>query len=296
MNVIGQYFERTIKGMEQYFLSDKTLVILVAALLLLWLWKVKGITRQGNRMLVYTAGMTFVLLCPLTAVLVVAYQSAFYDYEWAWSMVPVLIVIAYAAVLVYDDKLKKKSLNIKIPVFLTMLVWLLFCGNQGQLQRVDAKEADYRLTAREVVACVTTTGELERPVLWAPREIMQEVRRTTGEFVLIYGRDMWDAKSGAYDYEVYFDELVCAYEWMETAHMLSAESAAHTEVELYRIYKLDETVEATLETVLTAGANTLVLPIKPGEYFEACITEKAEEHLLSVQKIDMEQYVIYLLK
>ncbi len=296
MNVLTEYFGRTISGIEQCFSQDKTMVLVLAALLILWLTKVKGITKAGERMLVYTTVMSGILLCPFTAVCVVVYQSAFYDYEWAWSMVPVLVVIAYSMVLLWDANWKQEKRKQKIPVLLGVLVLVFFCGNQGRLKLVDATEANARANAEEIVACLEIMGESGNTILWAPKDIMQEVRRSTGEIKLVYGRDMWDAKSGAYDYEAYSPEFEKAYEWMEMVDVLATESEEHVKEYLFETYHLDKNVSIVVEHMLLSGVNSIVLPRDGADFFDEDLRETVETAQMSVEKIYVGQYAIYLLK
>ena len=109
MSALSLYFERTVKGMETYFSHDKTVVLLLLVLLVLWLGDKKKNNETHNRLLVYTTVISLALLFPVTAIVAVIYQSAYYDYEWVWSMVPVVAVVGYGAVRIYEMSEREKK-------------------------------------------------------------------------------------------------------------------------------------------------------------------------------------------
>lgn len=292
MSTLVQYFERTVKGMETFFSHDKMPVILLAVLLLLWLSNKKKINGESNRLLVYSAGISCALLFPVTAVIAVIYQSAYYDYEWVWSMVPAVSVIAYGGVQLYEKKEKEK--NGKVFWWMAVLVLLFLCGNQGCLQTAS-EEAISSETLKKTIAAIESEPELAEPVLWGPSHIMQEIRCETGEIVLVYGKDMWDPKSGAYDYEAYSEELIQAYEWMDSISVLEV-SEGQGIWELYDKYDIYEKLPEAFAAVLNAGANVIVLPERAAGHLEEMILQEAEKVSKSVQKEYVEQYAIYLLK
>lgn len=295
MSVLMQYFERTIGGMERCFEQDKMVVLFLAVLLVLWIDSRHTLCEKENRLLVYSAGMTFVLLCPITAVLVLVYQSAFYDYEWAWNMVPLATVIAYGGVIMYD-KVANRALRKKIFWWLGVVVLLFFCGNQGQIKTVATQEAKTRADAQEIAEILAEPMGDGRVILWAPKDIMQEVRRVSGEILLVYGKDMWDLKSGAFDYEAYSREFMQAYDWMETVTMLATETSGAGERELYEKYAVEEQLSTVLQTMLDSGVNGVVLPISTATNLDEKIIKEAEKLQKNVEKVNLEKYVVYLLK
>lgn len=297
MNTLGIYMERTIEGMTAYLKEDKTLVIFIALLLFLWLKEKKIVDNKGNRMLVYACLMTVVLLFPPTAVIILAYQTAFYDYAWVWSMVPVVAVIAYAVVLIYEEGVATLFKGKKrLAVCLTFLV-LFLCGNQGILKTADTQDASVQEEAARLAGYMEQE-ETEDWMLWAPKEVMQEVRRQTGEVRLIYGRDMWDEKSGAYDYEVYEEELVQAYEWMELLMFLAREATGQESFDKLcdKEYRLMEGAEEYMTLMLDAGVNAFSVPQIAARQFVEVLATAAAEHAMVIEEVYTEQYVLYLLK
>ena len=66
----------------------------LAFLLLLLLW----LLHLGNRRQQFLCGYSLIFLavciCPVTAGLLMLYQTKFYDYEWIWSLIPLTVLLA----------------------------------------------------------------------------------------------------------------------------------------------------------------------------------------------------------
>lgn len=294
MNAVVAYFERTMQGMLAFIEEETILVVLLALLLLLWLKEKKRVDNKGNRLLLYTTAMIILLLFPPTAMMLVWYQTAFYDYAWTWSAVPVMAGIAYVAVVLYEEYVVTLSKKYRIGVIGLALAVLFLCGNQGVLLKSQGKMAEAQEHALELVKCIEESEANEEYVLWANSQIMQEVRRQSGNIRLIYGRDMWDEKSGAYDYEEYAEPLVQAYEFMEIVSEVAQDA---DNPELFRIlcdyYEGMQDADIHITNMLNAGVNLIVVPLNASEYFKEVLGEK---DALVVQEIFTKQYVLYLLK
>lgn len=295
MNTLVTYFERTIYGMREYFREDKIVVLLLAAFLYLWLKEKKKVDNKGNRMLVYALLMAAVLLIPFTAIVIVIYQTAFYDYAWAWSMVPVAAIIGYAVVVLYGETMEKTTGVRKLVLPALILLVFFLCGNQGTIQRNE--ESDFRSQTKLITEYATQQATDSRPVLWAPQNILQEVRRESGEILLIYGRDMWDEKAGAYDYEAYSRELVEAYEWLELVDLLAQEAEDERLFEvLCQEYELEKDAGRHIGTMLEQGVTVMAVPRIASGMFEEMLSRALEESALVVEEVYTEQYAVYLLK
>lgn len=294
MNMIAMNMDRTIHGMAEYFRSDKTVVLLIAVLLYLWLKEKKNVDNKVNRLLLYTLVMTGILLFPITAMIMVIYQTAFYDYAWTWSMVPGAAVIAYGiSIFLMDmENLSKKKI---VPVAAVIACILLVCGNQGTI-RTNEKVVEKGQI--EVIAEHAVKEAKEgQAVLWAPKNIMQEMRRYTGEIRLIYGRDMWDEKAGAYDYEAYDETRMEAYEWMELVDMLAREVKNEDNFRvLCGEYQLAEGAFDSTSNMLEAGVNVIVLPKLASEMYEGVLEDMMEAKGREMDELYTEQYAVYLFK
>ena len=298
MNRIVTYFEAVLQGIGRYFEANKLIVLVLAMLLAWWLTDEKPGSEKGRTMIRYTLVMSLVLLFPVTAVFVMIYQTAYYDYEWAWSMVPVTALIAYGAVLLIEKGVQKGRLLLGI---LGVAAVLCLCGNQGTLMTVDSDAAEAQENTAEILREIYALDIEEPCTLWAPKDVMEQVRRLDGKILLIYGRDMWDTKAGAYDYEAYSPELTNAYVWLEVmTQQAEVASIMADPIASFTVLCMEEDLnrarEEYLGTVLENGANVLVLPNLVAEHIEESILKLTGEKQLDLQNSYTEEYTIYLLK
>lgn len=298
MSVIREYLSRTISGMEQFFVADKMVVLLLAVFFFFWLKTKKNVSEKGNKLLVFSLVVSVLLLCPLTAVVGVIYQTAFYDYEWLWSMVPLTIVISYAAVLEYDTKAGQGNWKKKAPLVLVFLLLLFWCGNQGALKTVDAEEAERQEKAGRVLDDIMLKTMIEDSALWAPKSIMQEARRRYDivNIKVVYGRDMWEAKAGAYDYEAYSDTLIAAYEWMEDAEEIAEDTIPKVVKILWERENMSARLETVLPDILSMKVNCIIVPVEVEELFEEVFFAETSEMGMTVDEKLSREYIIYWLK
>lgn len=295
MNQILGYLEKATDGIGRYTAVQKLLVVFLAVLLFAWLAEKKEISRNQNRFLVYSLFLTVVLLVPFTAVAVLIYQTAFYDYEWAWSMVPVTAVIAFGIVLFLEQEMSQKKKGASVIV---MLCILCLCGNQGMIQKVPEKEVRIRREMDTLLEGIYSMSDSHEIVLWGPSEIMQGLRRIDGNIKLVYGRDMWDEKAAAYDYEAYSKELTDAYVWLEEAIVhydtaVDSEYSQETLLFLEEQYGWSEDAGKHVEEAILAGTNTIVLPGMIGNYLEESLKEAVAAQDKEIECVFVGEYSIY---
>ncbi len=295
MSRIVELLHQALQGTERYFTTNRMIVLLLALLLAGIFSSRKMAGEKANRMLVYTVVLVFLLICPVTAAGILLYQTGYYEYEWAWSMVPVTVVLAYGITLLLKQKFAEKKL---IVGTLVVAVVLFLSGNQGTLQSAEAMELEARTQVRGILHCLN-----EQPgqkLLWAPKNIMQEVRRQNGKILLIYGRDMWDAKAGAYDYEAYNETLTQAYLWLEEITELERQLKDVTEAgkafaEICEERALEEPIEAYLWTMVDAGVNAYVLPGRTAELLRDELETIVKQRGMTIETAYTDSYTIYFL-
>ena len=87
-------------GWLDYTQHGKYAALLLAAILYLGycLWKSKAARNGGKQPLfyLYEVLITLACICPVTAVILMKYQTAFYSYVWIWTAVPQTALIAWA--------------------------------------------------------------------------------------------------------------------------------------------------------------------------------------------------------
>ena len=121
-----------------------------------------------------------------------------------------------------------------------------------------------------------------------------------GRVLLLYGKDMWDQKSGAYDYEAYSQEMTDAYLWLEEVMdyydlALSVETPEETMRFLDQQYEWSIYGKSHIANMMKAGTNTIVLPELVSGFLEADIECIVEEHGKSLKKTCRAGYVIWVI-
>ncbi|MCH5341201.1 MAG: hypothetical protein J1E01_07025 [Acetatifactor sp.] len=241
-------------GWLRYTNSGKLTAVLLASLLFLWL---SGKWKRQKVLFSYSALMSLFCIVPVTAMVLMLYQTRFYDYEWIWSLVPMTIVCAWAGTALLEETWGGFSLSSwkkGLPVTLLLLAILALCGGLGKnvIDRND--ELARRQQASEVVDKVLEdqSGDI---CLWAPREILEYARAQSGALRLIYGRNMWDQSLNAYAYDTYPREIQELYLWMENVEPTGTalvEDADQGELLLEG--------EACMTIAAQAGVNCILLP------------------------------------
>lgn len=181
--------------------------------------------RKGpqKRLIVYGGVAALLCIFPVTAALMMMYQTLFYDYPWIWSIVPFTAVIALGGVVFLTDCWKKgrgyRTFLYNVVLTLLSVGVLVLCSGLGE-NRIDDEEErknrEYAATVlEELYGNDMGSGEERGFCLWAPREILEYARTENGGIRLLYGRNMWDLALNAYSYDNYSQEQRDLYEWME---------------------------------------------------------------------------------
>ena len=158
--------------------------------------------------------MTVLCILPLTAILLMKWQTNFYDYVWIWGMVPVTGMIACGVALLitwlWDGKWTKAQKWVATAMIIAVLMLGGGMGNTGSaLPDLNAE----RQEIAQVLAQVR--GQTEGQIcLLAPREVLAQARSIDPQFILLYGRNMWQGHLNAYSYDVYDQDRRDLYVWM----------------------------------------------------------------------------------
>lgn len=206
--------------------------------LLLYLWCRKGgytISRMQcekpqKGLLFYATLMTIICSFPVTAVLLMVYQTPFYDYTWVWAMVPVTCMLAYGAVLLFEDVWKAEALkqNWKKALFVVAIVLLfVLSGGMGSREKeLEKQQTEYQITQRiletltsDAFYATNSVGNVSEMqdgglCIWAPTMVLEYVRMIEPDARVAYGRNMWDLSLNAFAYDVYGKEETALYEAM----------------------------------------------------------------------------------
>lgn len=241
-------------GWLDFTTGGKLAALFFAALVYLWL---TGKWKEHRTFFFYTLFTALCCVLPVTAAVLMLYQTRFYNYVWLWSMVPMTAVTAWAAVEVIS-RLWEELCAARWTRWLTAVALLLIVPAlcSGSVRNVfdPAKEQRERRQAQEVLTEMMKPGEREM-CLWGPQEILAYVREFDGSIRLLYGRNMWDGYLGAYTYDNYPDELRELYLWME-----NMDGGGLAEVRDEDLGKLVLKGPDCVAAALGAGADHILLP------------------------------------
>lgn len=202
-------------GWADYKAGGKLAVLLLASLLYLWFSRK---AKEQSTLILYATAATICCILPVTAALLMLYQTKFYGYERIWSLVPMTAVTAYGLVVFLKEQWtgsNGRGRRGALPVTALVLLAVLLCGNLGG----DAGERAEKNAQRKEAAAITGMLLEDDPqadiCLLAPAGILEYARETDGRIRLVYGRNMWDPSLNAYAYDSYDEKALELYQWME---------------------------------------------------------------------------------
>ena len=243
-----------------------------------------------RRLVVYGSIGAVLCIFPVTAAVLMRYQTPFYDYQWIWSALPFTAIIALGGT-IFLTECWRKGIGYRVIFYnavLTMLCAgvLILCGGLGE-NRVAAMRPSYvsedgsgGTYNRAYVSAVLDAVCAEHGLcLWAPQEILEYARSERGDIRLLYGRNMWDAALDAYSYDSYSEEQCELYQWME--HLTDYE----------RIVS-DKEGQEYVERAFALGADCVLLPMEmQGWNPTATIWEQS-----NVETVQLERYYLLSLR
>lgn len=249
-------------GWLDYTQHGKYAALLLAAILYLGycLWKSKTARNGGKQPLLYlyTVLITLACICPLTAVILMKYQTAFYSYVWIWAAVPQTALIAWACTEFLYTLWREKSVrNVAATLILAGIV--ILSGNPvsdrtgTQLTQV---EAPWEVLRQLSEYHLEESGETELH-LWAPKEILAAARAYSADIHPVYGRSIWDAALGSYSYDTYETWQEDLYLWMNHLDETGEPEYVRTE-ESTGEWTIDFRI--CLDSAAAAGVDYILLP------------------------------------
>lgn len=242
-----------------------------------------GVSAGKSRKLLYLYGVLITLgcICPVSAGILLKYQTAFYSYVWIWAAVPQTALIAWAAADFLEQLLKERTLRNGMAVLI--LLGILFLGGNPasewvgtQTTRIpalaggDVTSQTQEVSAWETLEQLSEYSEAERGTreytLWAPKEIMAAARAYSAQIRPVYGRSIWEASLGSYSYDTNETWQEDLYLWMshlettgETEYLRTDQNA---ETESTGAESLGRTIDFTacLDSAKEAGIDYILLP------------------------------------
>lgn len=239
-------------GWIRFIEDGKIVALFFAALLFLRMCPQKTVKRP---FVLYAAMMAVCCMVPVTAALLMLYQTRFYDYEWVWSLVPLTAVTAYGFAEFLGEYWKdfKGSLWKKgLPAALLLLAVLLLCGGLGKTVWNRREEAQERRHAQMLLKELRDQFGEGQICLWAPESVMEYARELDGGILLVYGRNMWEPALNAYTYDTYEPSVAELYQWMsQSGDELPSEDGYEEGC---------AAVKRCAETAKDKGVNCILLP------------------------------------
>lgn len=210
MELFGEVFS----GWQLFAGNQKLVAVLFVVLLFLWS---KDQWKEQRELCFFGLAGTVLCLFPPTAILLMKYQTRFFDYQWIWVFVPILLYVAYGTTIflknVWNDQSLGRIKKIAASVFMVMI--LICCSNLGQSYSKNVMVVENQKQMEEILDAVKESVSDGDICLWAPTEFMAYAREYDGNIKLLYGRNMWDPALNAYSYDVYSPEQNDCYQWME---------------------------------------------------------------------------------
>lgn len=211
------------------------------------------------------------VLLPVTQLILELYFQGFYSADAYTWLLPVLGVIAFVVMEIYDKQWKKAQKRALLP-----LVCLLFvlCGILSQ-EYVAEANADIKKRTKEVYELVLEQAGEREIVLVAPRELMETARAYDARFVTAYGRDVWEQEL---DYAFYDGYDSWVYELADCMEK-----------------PLEENREQLLKALQQSGANFVVFDKENLTYGESMqYPDTLNYNGMSLRRLDETRYfVIY---
>lgn len=209
-------------------LDGQYLTLFMAALLFIWL----GEERRHKEFMRFSLAMLMLLLIPPTAELLVRYQTAFYENENIWRLLPLTALLAYGLVLAetkimmgltHAEGERKPVLNKKrerlyeVLLLAAFTVLLCICGTFSLGKRVT--EERNRMDGLPEEADILTFLDIPKDdfiYLLAPDEVSSWARIYNGHLLLPYGRDLYEPELSAYLYDAYDEEMLLLHDWINS--------------------------------------------------------------------------------
>lgn len=208
------------QGWLYYTECGKYAALLLAVLLYLWFCRERC---KEQLLLVYTTIVTGCCIFPITAAILMKYQTLFYDYQWIWGCVPVTLMIAYGAVVFLEEQKERRKKEKDggkhngayiAALTVAMVAVVVLCGRPGKAVEGMVGDSIGRENIKEILVGLEQQAGEREILLWAPAEVMELARGLQPDIRLVYGRDMWEAALGAYSYDVYSETEQQLYLWM----------------------------------------------------------------------------------
>lgn len=182
----------------------------------------KMYTKNLVPFLFMCTAVTLLLILPLSAFVLMQFQTVFYSYNVLWCMALIVPVTSITLTLVFTimaDNLKKRLL---IPSVALMLLLLFLCGNmtKSNVNYEFFEAIHHQVTLQQSQPLFDKLEEYSNSAeyngeitILAPLNITAYAHTMPGSTRTLYGKDMWDKSMAPYTYNEYPEEYYKLYTW-----------------------------------------------------------------------------------
>ena len=160
------------------------LALFLVAILYLYIVK-----EEKTKLYMFSVIATLLVLFPLGGWVLDKYFQGFYDDLFLQWLLPVFVIIAFAAVDIYGKQTVKWKKYAVIPAMCLLLLLSGFLSHSYLSVKVDENHAEIE----SIYEMILEKGCERQIVLVAPKEIMVNARAYDGRILTAYGRDIWEA-------------------------------------------------------------------------------------------------------
>ena len=310
--------QSALTGWTTYTQQGKSAALLLLAIVYLGsvLWKKMRTSGNGwnvkkeNRGIcyVYAVLITLACICPVTALILMKYQTNFYSYVWIWTAVPQTAVIAWASTDFLCRLWQKKEASgyLQKGIATVLFVGILFLSGNPVSEWTAGQTAQIPEFSREgmqqqeispwdTLETLTAyhqseTGNREFG-LWAPKDIMAAARAYSAYIRPVYGRSIWDASLGSYSFDTYDTWQEDLYLWMshlettgETEYLRVEETTEQNAARDAAADSKGRTIDfaTCLDSAREAGVDYILLPGSLSEEVQMELKKTADRELQSL--------------
>lgn len=164
------------------------------------------VDRKLQKLLLFAVGMCVIVLCPLSAVVLLKGYTAFYDWFDLQLVCPLVLLLAWGGSELVCGLNKKEIPRVQINgtvkniISLFCIAVLLLAGTTFHAfdTKPDAEEHGVPVEVAEILEPLRDMFEEEPLVLAAPSDILMYSRLYQRNWQPLYGQDLWSPKAASY--------------------------------------------------------------------------------------------------
>ena len=242
---MSDFWNSFVQNMSVEMGAGKYLALTLVGIFFLWLLGRYNKNERTRLLLLFGITISVLVIVPFTGMLLMAYQTRFFDYRHLLLLLFPMIFIPWALTEAVDqgygalkrnaeegELAKEKPWMARTVGILIAVLLLMLSGNLI----TEGVDVELTLSRDKVPADVEEVLELleDGEILIAPDEVIEYARAYNGDLQLVYGRDMFEPGLKAYTYNVYDKDVCEIYEWMQNLPIDTFELDADKRMQLQR--------------------------------------------------------------